>query len=45
MTIKSKSNTKLLNPDLQEIINEKYREHIKLSRAEKVNLIKLKIIW
>ena len=45
MTIKSKSNTKLLNPDLQKITSKKYREHTKLSRAEKVNLIKLKIIW
>ena len=44
MNIKSKSNIKLLNPNLQEITRKKYRELTKLSRAEKVNFNQIKNI-
>jgi len=44
MNTKSKSNTKLLNPTLQEITRKKYRELTKLSRAEKVNFNQIKNI-
>ena len=44
MNIKSKSNIKLLNLNLQEITRKKYRELTKLSRAEKVNFNQIKNI-
>ena len=44
MNIKSRSNTKLLNPNLQEITRKKYRELTKLTRAEKINFNQIKNI-